>query len=1134
MAGEFISAPYGAQIIDDDPANSIFTLTSLGASLEIDYANTSSVINFFRGDTTLQLSANGAILSYSDTEKVIISNTELRLDFGDSYQVFDSNGYIISVSGFEFSVTDSYARALYKNEGQLLLSETGAHLLLGTYGLTVTDTTINLQVGNQKLDILPEYVLLQKELDNNYLVLNDVGLNYKRNGSILTFSQDEFTGTFNGDLGFKFSQATDSLLRYSLERGYSFSSNQTSFYHKRFNLNGLFLDDDYTILANSASRYILLAQDQGFFGVSPTNFLSLSSTSSVLTCNLGEKELILSDYVVLKRDSSNYLLFGSDGSATLKNTKGLLLASEYINTTTETTIDGYRLNQLGLRFEYSSGASELLTFPQISNATGNPTGNKSEIRLIAGNSIDFTIGSDPDDPWIKFDVGLGASWWDRDASGSLFPTLPGDIVDARYGLTVNNYITLTTGNGDILISSGGIEFPSGSSLQISDFLSDSIFRFAPEGKSIASASLYISGGGIYIPGKLTVDGLVDPTGFQFDPQTLNPGNTYTLWANQITGELYYGNIPLNPASGALGPDFLSNGKFRFAASGALITNPTLVISGGGVYIPGKLTVDGLIDPTGLELTLQGGNPGNGNTLWLSSGISGAVLYVGANRIVASGSDFKIGLPTDGHYGTASGSIAGLQQGDRVEDALDKLDLILGKLAPAKPPNLADILMEIVGSYSALLTADDSLVNAVIDDQTPTVVTGTDFIPPGDGFWDASDGTLSAFIDSIASGTITLTTGDDTGVSSDSLLVLADYDYYSGVAGKENFWFALGAQIEPTHNLIFGNHVAKMTHSVTGSTQLTFGVDDPQAPTIAGASITPAGGTGTTYYSGVPTMDTGEAITADFTVNNAIYTYYNATRIARAQSDQTTDTNEAPTGGYIYGGSHIASISVTVEASKYTEDVSISCYGYNSKGNSGSSDVTNNVRIDTNSNESARVLSGAGQYPGGGYGGAYVSTTSLVGAYTEELQMLNGQYQFPPAVNYSSNVPTAGPNYSAIGGGTFNNFRWVTFTFTASANTAIRIDFNNTSNFPTIQDGLTNFALYVDGPATTGWVDGDSAYPGVGNPTNNGDPALDLGASTTTSRRITFGAATQTGTVYVRVGIKQGSTIRFGSVTITSA
>ena len=56
---------------------------------------------------------------------------------------------------------------------------------------------------------------------------------------------------------------------------------------------------------------------------------------------------------------------------------------------------------------------------------------------------------------------------------------------------------------------------------------------------------------------------------------------------------------------------------------------------GNVDIGGKLTVAGLIDPTGLELTPQSSNPSNANTLWLDSTNSNK-LKQGATNIIQAG------------------------------------------------------------------------------------------------------------------------------------------------------------------------------------------------------------------------------------------------------------------------------------------------------------------------------------------------------------------------------------------------------------------------------------------------------------------------------------------------------------------
>ena len=78
-----------------------------------------------------------------------------------------------------------------------------------------------------------------------------------------------------------------------------------------------------------------------------------------------------------------------------------------------------------------------------------------------------------------------------------------------------------------------------------------------------------------------------------------------------------------------------------------------------VHILGKLTVDGLIDPTGLELTPVGSNPGGtaANTLWLNSGDSNK-LYHGSSEVAGGGSGDIEGVTTASNSGLAGGATTG--------------------------------------------------------------------------------------------------------------------------------------------------------------------------------------------------------------------------------------------------------------------------------------------------------------------------------------------------------------------------------------------------------------------------------------------------------------------------------------------
>lgn len=81
-------------------------------------------------------------------------------------------------------------------------------------------------------------------------------------------------------------------------------------------------------------------------------------------------------------------------------------------------------------------------------------------------------------------------------------------------------------------------------------------------------------GDFYVGGKLTVVGLIDPTGLQLVPQAANPGDVNTLWIDSVTSKTYVG--PTN----------------------AIVT-----------------AVNDVATLTGLTLTAVAANPGGVNTIW---------------------------------------------------------------------------------------------------------------------------------------------------------------------------------------------------------------------------------------------------------------------------------------------------------------------------------------------------------------------------------------------------------------------------------------------------------------------------------------------------------------------------------------
>ena len=103
-----------------------------------------------------------------------------------------------------------------------------------------------------------------------------------------------------------------------------------------------------------------------------------------------------------------------------------------------------------------------------------------------------------------------------------------------------------------------------------------------------------------------------------------------------------GTVQLATGGGSGGAGGL-NTQVQYNKNGNFAGNPGFtfdettqnVVIGNNLDIGGKLTVAGLIDPTGLELTPQSSNPSNANTLWLDSTNSNK-LKQGAINIIQAG------------------------------------------------------------------------------------------------------------------------------------------------------------------------------------------------------------------------------------------------------------------------------------------------------------------------------------------------------------------------------------------------------------------------------------------------------------------------------------------------------------------
>lgn len=549
-------------------------------------------------------------------------------------------------------------------------------------------------------------------------------------------------------------------------------------------------------------------------------------------------------------------------------------------------------------------------------------------------------------------------------------------------------------------------------------------------------------------------------------------------------------------------------------------------------VQGKQIADQTITQNLLNLT----EPSTGDTS------SGATVGYVADWSLSGGT--VIGPAEDGAY--TDGIFTDFVPSTPVGTAIDRFNEMFKLLAPTPPssnwnsafgatlPTLSTgvITARIIGtgaSTSGVVTSTltpaftiastvGTGVNARSKDSGPYIFTLKDY-----------DGSTLETI-SIDSGSTGKTTGT---------LRYAIGDPYAGVTGQAGFYtgctgfsgasFTSGSIAAGTtiRNLYFEH--ATGTTSKTGT---TFYVDNVTAntPSVTSLVMSPPP-VMTRYISGVPSLATSATFNiVSFSILSASTYFYspnpmwslsNVAGITATTGDITNTLASVNDTGLVGGTS--ANISNT-----YTESIGFTIRARN-RSNTLAGSTTgvtySNIRYD-GSTESARLVSGTGSYPAGGWGATWGTNSGVsLLTNTDELQMLNSSYVYP-TVNYTT---YGGPNYTGASG-----TRWVTFNLgTFSSNSSFSLTFVGSAGITSV--GQANLYVEVKISGATSWVDGDAYYAG-GNPGSGPDgvAAVDgsYGGSSATYRRITFGTITYSGAIIVRVGYT-GNGPSFTSLTATA-
>lgn len=506
----------------------------------------------------------------------------------------------------------------------------------------------------------------------------------------------------------------------------------------------------------------------------------------------------------------------------------------------------------------------------------------------------------------------------------------------------------------------------------------------------------------------------------------------------------------------------------------------------------------------------------------------------------------IGVAEDGSYN--DGIFKDFTENTPIGTAVDRFNEMLLLLAPAPPKSWDNTLNGLdfeESAKSARKIGTGNSVNNLYTNNTPEIKGNSNSIGIGDENVSTeenariAEGTFELIDNGTSLETFTLD-GDTTPVKTTGYLRHSGaVDPYDGVAGKAGFWKGitsfgiggpdgLGVVTLPSISASTDERTLELIFPGSNSpTTLDYHIDDPL--TVSINNLTADLPVMSNFISGLPSLDTGDSITnISFDIQNVSSYFYSSNDVWQIQSGLidgvTGDPDTIPSSNGETGSA--TNKSTSVRNNQFSDTgFSFSVRGRNSVGTYGSSETFSDstYRVDSVSDESNRLTSGSGSYPSSGYGANFDSSQSLLtGAYVNELLLNGGDYQYPTG-DYTAfgadNYDTAtGTRFATFKVGEFNN------------NSTFTLDFQGTSGFGS-SFGASDLLIEVIIDGQTSWVDGQSPYAGVGNPGSGSNGVASVTESTNTSRTITFGTAIYTGNIIVRVGLTQGSTRKFESLTI---
>lgn len=544
---------------------------------------------------------------------------------------------------------------------------------------------------------------------------------------------------------------------------------------------------------------------------------------------------------------------------------------------------------------------------------------------------------------------------------------------------------------------------------------------------------------------------------------------------------------------------------------------------------------------------------------------------------------RLEVPEDGSI-TESGAVTSWQVGNTTySTALDDLNEILGRLVPTQPPSLSSFSIAPTGGNTELLassatnnsgstapSAGSSVYTIYNASFTSTQANGGSGATGGDVegnngnlFQSGDSGTLTAFINGVQDGSITLTEASEVG-SNASLQILSDTAYPASTPG---FYTALKSRISKSGGVPVGYNEAYLEHSESGATNTVGWVYDDVAngPSISATSYSLNTSNTGKFSSGIKHLTDGDTINVEGTFDNLVGQTYITGTVARYTTSPSVgtlsmDATELGTGLTFPLDANLPPQTLSgkvLSVGSTARFVSTSMYvsGYNSRGSDTNNPVSGDpILVYTNSLEGSNKphevnVNGSSAdayryYLGSTFTGDTPSGTldAPTSSNWNENQLLNAAgYEHEGVVvagvmkndqtNYTVNhIPvTAGADYSTKGAS-----QYVTYVFNQATLSSISLSITgNYSGLWVALPGVSDDAGISPNALGGNWWNAFAMYNGSGVPGRNGDAGAGcaVGSAATGNSgtvNMTFGTQSSTNStnnaVIIRIKLNAGESI----------